>query len=112
MPSNASETALAAVNKIAAAFGWPDDECFRAVLWFCGSDEGYDWQLESQPKPLYETSTQEESDVFEDELENFVIDLEEYANTGGMPMSAGHRDDVDWEVVADYLMAVAEYSLA
>lgn len=83
-------------------FGIPQDGCREAAYWFIERPELYREQLNSQPAHFKDT--QEDVERFEDEMGDYAITLEELANTSGYTPS----EEVDWEVVADYLLALTE----
>lgn len=94
-------------NIVARNMGWPNDECLQATEWFLSHPGLYEQQRQVQPSPFRED--QDDVSRFEGEYEDFVITLEELANTGGFKPAPAHFEDVDWEVVADYLLAISEH---
>jgi len=93
-------------DAVAQEWGWPNDECWQATNFFLKHAPLYDEQLKKQP--LAFQNTQEDLARWELEYEDFTITLEELANVSGFSPIGGNRDDVDWEVVADYLLSINE----
>ena len=106
MESKGSRYLHEAGNQVAKAHGWPNDETMQAALWFCGIPGIYQEQLSKQPAPF--SGSQDDIDRWESEYEEWVIMLEELANTGGFKPIPAHTSEVDWEEVADYLLALSE----
>lgn len=93
-------------KRVAKEKEWPNDACRQAAMFFTSTSKMYSEQLGTQPAPF--NSTQEDVDRWEDEFENYIITLEETANVCGWSPVGVYRDDVDWEVVGEYLLAISE----